>query len=281
MTSKKHCYCIELLVSAGPRKGNYTARSSAHELGEDAGGILSLPDISFFWLSDGTSHEPVLYEFSSRIFAQDLGLCYRRAAFEEYEKNADSLSLENILENMLKRVKTLWKERLKEKWGQFRDNEREQFLEKLTLCGDNSRRSSWSSTISGGFILSETMEIHYFNAGDSGGLFTTSADDRVTLIKPNKKRIFIAIDWLHGDEMPKCTLIRRNIKDEIGKGEQISNFAFLTDGNANDLEKFLDNMQGKNFRGISHILRRLRQVSYDDKAVLFGSLIQLEDDFQI
>jgi len=281
MASEKHCYCIELLVSAGPRKGNYAARSSAHELGEDAGGILSFPDISFFWISDGTSHEPVLYEFSSRIFAQDLGLCYRRAALKEYKKNADSLSLKKILDNMFEDVKVLWKERLKGKWERFQDDERKQFLDKLTLCGDDSRRSTWSSTLSGGFVIPETMEIHYFNAGDSGGLFTRFADDRVTLIKPNRKRIFIAIDWLHGDEMPECTLIRRNMEDEIGKGELVSNFAFMTDGNTNDLEKFLDNMQRKNFGDISHILRRLRQVSYDDKAVLFGSVIQLEDDFQI
>lgn len=276
--ASKNCYCIELLVSAGPRKGNYTACSSARELGEDAGGILSFPDISFFWISDGTSHEPVLYEFSSRIFAQDLGVCYRRAALKEYKKNADASSLKKILDNMFEDVEALWKERLKGKWEQFQDDEQKQFLDKLTLCGDGSLRSTWSSTLSGGFIIPETMDIRYFNAGDSGGLFTTSGDEQITLIKPNRKRIFIAIDWFPGNEMPECTLIRQNIEDEIGRGEQIRNFAFLTDGNTNDLEKFLDTVQKMPITGISHILRRLRLASYDDKAVLFGSVIPLEDD---
>lgn len=267
-------YYLELLVSSGPRKEDYANNTALRELGEDAGGILTLPGMSFFWIADGTSQQSILYDFSSRIFAQDIGVSYQQAALKEYKINND-VSMENIIKNTFSYVEDEWKCRLQTRWGRLNEAEKEQLIMALVLCGDDSRRKTWSSTFLCGVIYHATMKLCYINAGDCGGLFTTS-DNNVTLITPNSKRVFMAIDWYPGAQLPICTLIRAaDIEHDISYQKGIKNFIFLTDGNTSgSLKNFLAILQQQpSFESISHILKRLRQNSYDDKTVLFGSAI--------
>jgi len=266
-------YYLELLVSPGPRKEKYKSNPAMRELGEDAGGILTLPRASFFWIADGTSEESVLYDFSSRIFAQDLGLCYQKVALNEYKNKDIKLNLNIIIKKTFVEIENLWKERLKKRWDKLNESQQDQFINNLIHCGDNTRRRSWSSTFLGGFINYETMELMYFNAGDCGGFFN-NLNDEMTLIIPNRKRIFIVIDCYPEDQYPICTLIRASdIEEKIGNEKNVKNFAFITDGNTNrSLNKLLYTLLEQNsIQSISYLLKRLRQKTYDDRAILFGS----------
>ena len=74
---KSFALICEITTASGPRKGMPSERSSNLELGEDSGGVLSLPNqLGIIWIADGTSDSTRIGSFSSRILAQDLGLVF-------------------------------------------------------------------------------------------------------------------------------------------------------------------------------------------------------------
>ncbi len=275
--TQTNLYYTELLVSAGPRKEDYGNNPTLRELGEDAGGILSLPNKTYFWISDGTSQEFALYGFSSRKFAQDLGTAFQEQALSHY---VNGLSFPDFIQQTFDTVETNWQKRLAERWEIVKSNQDEEsFIELLALCGDGHRRQAWSSTFLCGVLEHTEKKLYLYNSGDSGG-FVFSEKNELIAIKPNRQRNFIAIDWIPNRHAPICNLIGRNYKNIESYFEQIQEIAnaenalFLTDGNI-DFDKLIKLIDGKEYLSIVNFLTKLRLNNHDDKSLLCISQLSL------
>lgn len=188
-------FTIELLVSAGPRKDpvRYGQDGALRESGEDAGGVVFLPGFCVFWIADGTSQEPALPGFSSRILAQDLGSCFQQAAIRllwptrsgSAPKAAGQPALlRRITLDAFGLLQELWQERLAGYWDGLSPEMVTRTLEAFARCGDGVRRLRWSSTLLGGVADLAAGSLRVANFGDSAGIVYGSGTDPVPVV-PN------------------------------------------------------------------------------------------------
>ena len=191
----ENIYYIELMVSSGPRKDVDTYRSNAayRELGEDAGGVLSLPGIYLFWIADGTSDQKALYDFSSRILAQDLGICFKKCACNMFLENG-IIDFGKLIEETFKYLESEWEQRLSKKWTNLTLEEKEKFTSLLPCCGDGALRISWSSTFLAGVINFNEEKLQCLNIGDAGGLVCYKNDSKKDIVPPKRGRCFMSLE---------------------------------------------------------------------------------------
>lgn len=192
----ENIYYVELMVTSGPRKDVDAYRSNAayRELGEDAGGVLSLPGMYLFWIADGTSDQKVLYDFSSRILAQDLGICFKKCACNMFLENG-IIDFGKLIEETFNDLENEWKQRLSKKWTDLTLEGKEKFTSSLPCCGDGALRISWSSTFLAGVINFNEEKLQCLNIGDAGGLVCYKKDrKKEDIVPPKRGRCFMSIE---------------------------------------------------------------------------------------
>lgn len=267
-------YSLELLTSAGPRKqpDAYRREASLRELGEDAGGVLFLPGGALFWVADGTSQEARLSAFSSRMLAQDLGVCLQRCATERHERDG-AVELIDLLPGMFAALETLWQKRLIRCWHALESDEaRQRFLERFPVCGDGLRRLSWSSTFLAGLLAFDACHLETMNLGDAGGIVYSESSAAPGFIFPGNKRFFVSIDFLPEAVAPFITSIDIDWTDvPLQTFDDVTGFLCLTDGNTPaSVSRFLSMLETKPFFRLERMLRVMRVLSWDDRTLLIG-----------
>jgi hypothetical protein len=200
-----------------------------------------------------------------------------------YKQNVTPF-FDTVIPKMISQLQKSWEERLQIWWGRLREEEQKNFIDQLAPCGDESRRSTWSSTLLVGVIWHKEQRIDVANAGDSEGFIATDRNETERVL-PNRKRIFVSIEWYPHIGMPQVKVVAQDFVRRTC--DNVVQFGFLTDGNIPSnrwLEEFLS-ASNENasededypLENLYRTLRRLRGKTYDDKAILFGTRFYLED----
>jgi hypothetical protein len=281
---RQRCFAVEVLVSAGPRKDpvQYGQDGALRESGEDAGGVVFLPGFCAFWIADGTSQEPALPGFSSRILAQDLGICFQQAALRRLwptrsgsaPKAARRASvLRRITHDAFGLLQARWQERLNAYWHGLSPEMAARTLKAFARCGDGVRRLRWSATLLGGVVDLADGSLRVANFGDSAGLVYGSGADPVPLM-PNRDRCFVTLEQASEAAVPSVVPPALNGQAPTLEAVPITGveaFFCFTDGVApGSLPRFLQNLASKPADQAERLLRQLRLLSGDDKTLLVG-----------
>lgn len=287
VSSGMSSFAIEILVSSGPRKDpeRYREDGALREPGEDAGGALFLPGISVFWIADGTSQEPSLPGFSSRMLAQDIGVCFERAVFEEValprsrdpsEAPPNTDRFDALQGAAFRLLKDLWQRRLTAFWSRLSPEAARKALDAFAHCGDGIRRLRWSSTLLFGAVSLKDGSLRIANFGDSCGIVYPQGADPVP-VPPNHDRCFITLEYRPDSAMPVVVPPAPNGRGGPAASVRVPKanaFFCFTDGAASGgLLAFLDALIAKTPPQAERLLRRTRALSGDDKTLLIGKRI--------
>ena len=230
-------YYIELMVSSGPRKGrdDYHDNIACRELGEDAGGILSLPGMCLFWIADGTSDTKPILNFSSRILAQDIGMCFKTCAYDMFLESR-TIDFRKLIKKTFKYLENEWKQRLSEKWESLpTEDKKQQYISLLAPCGDGLLRRSWSSTFLAGIINFNEEKLQCLNIGDAGGLISHKKGEKDDVILPRRGRCFMSIDCYPENE----PTVSPNLYEEITDSTYLFSWNNVPGNDSERLIKFL------------------------------------------
>jgi hypothetical protein len=284
---RRRCFAVEVLVSAGPRKDpiRYGQDGAQRESGEDAGGVIFLPGFCVFWIADGTSQEPALPGFSSRILAQDLGVCFQQSAVRLLWPPGSGAAPKAVRRTSLLRritraafglLQEQWQERLTAYWHGLSPEMVTRAQSAFSSCGDGVRRLRWSTTLLGGVVGLTDGSLRVANFGDAAGIVYASGADPTPII-PNRDRCFVTLELTPATAAP--TVVPPVLNDQayllatapIGGVEA---FFCFTDGVApGSLPRFLQNLVSKPADHAERLLRQLRLLSGDDKTLLVSKQI--------
>ena len=178
-----HIMISEIATSSGPRKRHSSNSNANHELGEDAGGTLSLGNnLGVIWVADGASDTNIIGPFSSRILAQDLGQAFSELTLTEWSQHRKSkhINLENIIRAAVNKTLNLWQSRIKE--DPLEEQKISQSLLKL------QQKATETSAIF--FEFSSTLSAIYLDK--QGLLECGSSGDSLMAIFQNKENQYFA-----------------------------------------------------------------------------------------
>lgn len=277
-TSEAAPFLLEALVSSGPRK-TADEYSQQQEVCEDAAGFVHMQAEGsahhIWWLCDGTSNgdylQPVgkLPGLSTRLFARDLGECFRDALIEQGGRMApDQWS------RIIPRIENLWYRRFKEYLRGLSTEQRDHFLAETEKDGYILK---WSCTFLGGVIdhYSDFRRITMLQAGDSGAVICTDQGNkrRGQVIDPTKDRIILQL-WTRGG-LEGIQLKVTQPETSVRQFDHLVGFAAMTDGVIrNSLDPFLKTLAvmcgNTAFKGIRDGLARRSDNSFDDKSMIIG-----------
>ena len=182
---KNHILISEIVTSSGPRKTHSSNSNINQELGEDAGGTLSLGNnLSVIWVADGASDTNRIGPFSSRILAQDLGQAISELIIIQWSKHRKSkninLNLDKIICEAVNKTYNLWQSRIKE-------NPQEEQKLALSLSSVQQKATEPGAIF---FEFSSTLSTVYIDK--QGHLECGSSGDSLIAIFKNEENQFFA-----------------------------------------------------------------------------------------
>lgn len=278
-TASTHGYTFEVLVSAGPRKDRHEYDGGLYrELGEDAAGLVTLPGMTLFWLSDGVSDEAVLAGFSARLLAQDAGNMLAQSARQLYCDQGGQFAFVELIQRTLRGLIQAWQVRADERWQVLlRRNETDDFLSALDQGGDGTLRKSWSATFVAGRIDHDTGLLEAVNLGD-GAFLVQQQGSTIQSLDRSSARLWLCMENLPTVNSMSPLRFKMQEKEiqvsDILSFERVQWVLCMTDGATSGPIQATVRAQGT-VEGLVALLKGSRQKTYDDRTLILGRRLDL------
>lgn len=285
-TTRAAPFTIEVLVSAGPRKGarEYETDPVSAELCEDCAGSAWIGNNKLVvWLSDGASNGWMLPRlrksaggsalaglgFHTRALAKDLGPVFVTRAAAALGTGGELPP--TLVADAFSALARQWEERLSAYLALIETRGlREQLLAQLP----ETLRVDWSATFTGGIFDVPTRQLTIWNCGNAGGLVMAGSSE---VIAPNSAYITFAAALDRAVPL-RVRLALRPITDaEPAHFTNASGFALLSDGMVRyRLEELLTRLKDVPITSLSDFRLALAQkadLTWDDKSLVFGRFL--------
>jgi len=276
----KETYTLaEILSSSGPRKntdGNDT------ELGEDVGGIISLPECTYFWVLDGTSDSSIIkypsdqqtiaytensieeyHVFSSRLLAQSLSAFISKNIITYSEKYGSFIELLDAA-----------KHHLSDELANRINDEKPEKKDKIIKQLQSGYVLTCSATVIIGVLL-KNGKMDTIRLGDSKVFPFTKDENGLKLIKDYKfinepidenSRIIFKVEY--NEASNNFTLKSNSLKCAKDEAEEVFTLLAFTDGIGKitqmQLKMDVPNIVDKVLENIA----KVPQKTFDDKTLI-------------
>jgi hypothetical protein len=281
-TASSSGFAFEVLVSAGPRKDRHEYDGGLYrELGEDAAGLVTLPGMTLFWLSDGVSDEAILPGFSARLLAQDAGNMLAQSARQLYCDQHGQFAFLELIQQTLRGLLQAWQVRAEERWRVLlQRNETDSFLGALDLGGDGTLRKSWSATFVAGRIDHNTGLLEAVNLGD-GAFLIQQQGAALQALDRSSARVWLCMENLPAGDSASPLRFKMQEKEvqasDILSFERVQWVLCMTDGATSGPIQATIRAQGS-VEGLVALLKGSRQKTYDDRTLILGRRLDLSTD---
>jgi hypothetical protein len=284
---KTGTFIAEVLVSAGPRKLAYAYETNPPyaELCEDCTGTCWLGDKLAFWLCDGASNGMVIlrstggleeetpapvFGFSARILAQDLGQAYVEHLCDGLPLPPDMAETDLPITAFAK-VARSWNDRFAEVISRAeRRVGRQQILNAFPQTVDGTCQVTWAATFIGGVFDPIERRLSIVNFGDCAAIHFSKS---LSLTPPNTNPVRLVASILPTEPLSSHVEFPASAAVKWECFTEVFGFAAMSDGLTRDFEQLLirlQKMDGNSLSALRTELLRSAEVTWDDKAIIFG-----------